>query len=78
MWHYTTSYFDGSAMQRENGVHDVPFIPQPDSLPLIIYHAGNLPELSIEGGNKIRLVKMKHALYRECERSTSDEIPHFI
>lgn len=51
-------------MQDEEWDGDVPFIPQPDSSPLIIYQAGRFPEPSIEcggrEGNKIRLVEVKY------------------
>ena len=51
-------------MQDEEWDGDVPFIPQPDSSPLIIYQAGRFPEPSIgcggREGNKIRLVEVKY------------------
>ena len=63
-------------MQKEQCDGDVPFIPQSDSSPLIIYQAGCLPQLLIEwrelvgglelgGGNKIRLVEVKYTLLSE-------------
>lgn len=63
-WNITAGVSFTSPVQDEEWDGDVPFIPQPDSSPLIIYQAGRFPEPSIEcggrEGNKTRLVEVKY------------------